>query len=87
MAEPQVPTPPTDEELDSYIRIRYRLLGIDISVLPVADDSVPMDQRRLLANGRDILRQEARAADFQIDPQFHLPMPFPAQLAAWTEES
>ena len=87
MPEPQTVTPPTDDELDSYIRIRYRLLGIDISVLPVDDASVPMDQKRLLANGRSILRQEVEAANFVIDPQFHLPMPFPAQLAAWTDES
>lgn len=83
---PQTPPAPTDEELDSYMKIRYRLLGIDISVLPEDDEKAPMDQKRLLANGRDILRQEVVAANFVIDPQFHLPMPFPAQLTAWTEE-
>lgn len=86
MAEPKAPPPPTDAELDTYIRTRYALLGIDISVLPADDDKMPMDQKRLLANGRDILRQEVVAANFVIDPQFQLPMPYVAQFAAWTEE-
>ena len=77
---------PTDEELDRYIRTRYVLLGIDISVLPESDSEAPMDQERLLRNGRSILRQEVVAADFQIDPQFHLPVPHPAPFTAWTEE-
>src|SRR5204863_1181462 len=64
MAEPKTPPPPTDAELDTYIRTRYALLGIDISVLPVDDAKAVMDQKRLLANGRDILRQEVTAADF-----------------------
>ena len=77
---------PTDEELNIYIRTRYALLGVDISVLPVSDDSAPMDQERLLANARLILRQDAEVAAFQIDPQFNLPMPFPAPFTAWTQE-
>jgi hypothetical protein len=84
---PQVPPPaPSDEELDRYIRTRYALLGIDISVLPADDEDAPMDQSRLLANARSILRQEVVAADFVIDPQFHLPVAHPAPFAAWTEE-
>lgn len=86
MSSPQVPPQPTDEELDRYIRTRYALLGIDISVLPVSDAQAPMDQERLLANGRDILRQDVVAADFEIDPQFHLPTPHPAPFVAWTAE-
>ena len=81
-----LPPPPGDAELDVYIRTRYALLGIDISVLPEADEDAPMDQQRLLANGRQILRQEVEAADFPIDPQFHVPMPYVAQFRAWTEE-
>lgn len=80
------PTPPTDAELDAYIRTRYRLLGVDVSVLPVDDPEAPMDQARLLENGRDILRQDAAAASFTFDPQLHLPAPFPAQFRAWTRE-
>lgn len=77
--------PPSDEELDRYIRTRYRLLGIDISVLPESDEEAPMDQERLLANGRSILRQDVEAADFEIDPQFNLPVAHPAPFVAWTE--
>ncbi len=86
MQDPTPPEPPTDEELDTYIRTRYALLGIDISVLPAADQEAPMDQERLLRNARSILRQDVTAADFQIDPQFTLPQPFPAPFTAWTEE-
>jgi hypothetical protein len=84
MQEPKVP-PPTDEELDRYIRTRYALLGIDISVLPVADPDAPMDQERLLRNGRSILREDVEVADFPIDPQLHLPQPFPAPFTAWSD--
>jgi hypothetical protein len=86
MQVPRRPPEPTDEELNVYIKTRYALLGIDISVLPVSDRNAPMDQERLLQNGRQILRQEVEAADFKIDPQFAVPMPFPPQLRAWTEE-
>lgn len=82
----QAPQTPSDEELDRYIRTRYALLGIDISVLPESDPDAPMDQERLLENGREILRQDVEAANFRIDPQFHLPQPYPAPFTAWTEE-
>ena len=86
MRVPTAPQEPSDAQLNEYIRTRYALLGIDISVLPVSDEDAPMDQERLLANGRQILRQEVTAADFEIDPQFNLPMPFPAPFVAWTAE-
>ena len=85
----QVPTPPpspSDEELDAYILTRYALLGIDISVLRESDPDAPMDQARLLENARSILRQEVIAADFEIDPQFHLPVAHPAPFVSWTGE-
>ena len=82
----QVPPDPTDEELDRYIRTRYALLGIDVSVLPESDEDAPMDQERLLGNGRSILRQDVTAANFEIDPQFNLPVSHPAPFTAWTEE-
>ena len=78
---------PSDEELDVYIRTRYALLGVDISVLPESDPDAPMDRERLLANGRSILRDGVVAAEFQIDPQFHLPVAHPAPFVAWTEEA
>ena len=83
---PARPDPPTDEELNVYIRTRYALLEIDISVLPESDEDAPMDQERLLENARSILRQDLTAADLDIDPQFHLPVPHPAPFLAWTEE-
>jgi hypothetical protein len=86
MRTPTPPPPPTDAELDVYIKTRYALLGIDISVLPEDDPRAVMDQKRLLANGRQILRQDAEAADVVIDAQFAVPMPYVAQFAAWTEE-
>jgi len=85
MTDRQLPSP-TDDELNIYIRTRYALLGVDISVLPGSDPDAPMDQERLLANGRTILRQDVVAADFDIDPQFNLPVPHPAPFVAWTEE-
>jgi hypothetical protein len=83
---PTPPPTPTDEELDRYILTRYALLGIDISVLPEADPDAPMDRERLLENGRSILRQDVEAADFEIDPQFHLPVAHPAPFLAWTDQ-
>ncbi len=83
---PQTPPDPTDEELNTYVLTRYKLLGIDISVLPESDEDAPMDQERLLVNARSILRQDVEAANFHIDPQFHLPVAFPAPFTAWTEE-
>ena len=84
---PQTPPVPTDEELNTYILTRYALLGIDISVLPESDEDAPMDQERLLENARSILRQDAEAANVELDPQFNLPMAFPAPFTGWTEES
>jgi hypothetical protein len=82
----QPPRDPTDEELDRYILTRYALLGIDVSVLPEEDAEAPMDLARLLENGRTILRQDVVAADFEIDPQFNLPVAHPAPFTKWTEE-
>ncbi|MBW3534743.1 MAG: hypothetical protein KY453_05920 [Gemmatimonadetes bacterium] len=82
---PQVPPAPTDEELDRYILTRYALLGVDVSVLPASDPDAPMDRERLLANARSILRDDVKAADFEIDPQLVVPMPFPAPFTSWTD--
>lgn len=85
MRQEAPPPSPTDDELDRYILTRYALLGIDISVLPESDPEAPMDRERLLANGRRILRQDVEAADFEIDPQFNLPVAHPAPFVAWTK--
>src|SRR4051794_20264747 len=71
MPEPVAPPPPTDAQLDTYIKTRYALLGIDISVLPVNAPDAVMDQQRLLSNARSILRTEVAIADGEIDSQFH----------------
>ena len=87
MTKPPVPRrDPTDEELDRYILTRYALMGIDVSVLPEVDPDAPMDLQRLLENGRTILRQDVTAAEFEIDPQFNLPVAHPAPFTKWTEE-
>jgi hypothetical protein len=80
------PVPPTDDELDALALTRYRLLGVDVSGLPVDDPSAPIDLRRLLANARATLRADAAAADFPLDPQLHVPALYPAPFVAWTEE-
>lgn len=79
-----MPEPPTDAELDTFIRTRFALLGIDITVLPQADPSAPIDQARVLSNARSILRSEATATEFPIDEQFVIPTLYPAPLEAWT---
>lgn len=85
-ATPTIPPAPSDAELDTYIRTRYALLGVDISVLPVDDPTAVMDQRRLLSNGRSILRDEVEIADVPLDPQRHIPVLYPAPFSAWTEQ-
>ena len=49
-------SPPTDDELNTWIIARLNLLGIDLSVLPVSDSSAPADQTRILSSVRSILR-------------------------------
>lgn len=87
MPDPVAPTPPTDDELNVYILTRYALLGIDISVLPVDDPDAVMDQQRLLADGRRILRAEVLIADAVVDSQFAIPSLYPSALSAWTTEA
>lgn len=50
------PTPPTDEELNTLIRARLALVGIDLGTLPVSDPAAPVDQTRLLSSVRGFLR-------------------------------
>jgi hypothetical protein len=50
------PTPPTDAELDTFVRARLALIGIDLNTLPVSDPAAPTDQTRLLASLRSFLR-------------------------------
>lgn len=80
-AAPTGPDPLTDEELDRYIRTRLRLIGVDLDVLPVSDESAPADQERVLASARRLLRQTVPAlSDYRLDPQSHPPVMYPAHL-------
>ncbi|WP_329109598.1 hypothetical protein OG792_12530 [Micromonospora sp. NBC_01699] len=79
-----VPPAPTDQELDVYIRTRYALLGIDISVLPENDPAAPMDQERVFASARSVIRQDPVIAAYPTDQQADVPTFYPVQLAQWT---
>jgi len=80
-----LPPPPSDEELDQYIRIRYALIGIDLSTLPENDPAAPMDQARVMANARSTLRQEVDYANYVPDQQAHAAFLYPAPTSIWTE--
>jgi hypothetical protein len=69
----------SDEELDTHILTRLRLLGVDLSVLPEDDREAPADRRRILASARRFLRSTPSAiADFAMDPQEVPPVMYPA---------
>ena len=68
----------SDGELDTHIRARLRLLGVDLSVLPEDDPEAPADQRRILASARRFLRTTPGAiAAFRMDPQAVPPEMYP----------
>ncbi|MDT8369613.1 MAG: hypothetical protein RQ745_10435 [Longimicrobiales bacterium] len=72
----------TDEELDTHILTRLRLLGVDLDVLPVRDPDAPADRTRILASARRFLRSTPGAiADFPLDPQEVPPTIYPAASA------
>lgn len=80
-------TPPTDAELDAYILTRLRLIGIDISVLPVNDPSAPADQTRVISSTRNILRNTVPAiSNYVANVQEVPPALYPAPLTEWTKE-
>lgn len=82
-----VTVPPTDAELDAYIRARLQLLGIDLGQLPVADASAPADQTRLLNSLRAFLRTTVPVVSgYRVDPEELPPVLYGAPHAAWTEE-
>jgi hypothetical protein len=74
---------PTDAELDVFILTRLKILGIDISVLPVDDANAPADQRRILASARGVLKNTVpTVSNYLIDVQDFPPVLYPAALAA-----
>lgn len=77
---PQVPEF-TDEELDAYILTRLKALGVDLSVLPTADESAPTDQNRILQSARRFLRTTPHVIHgFVMDPQVVVPGMYPVGL-------
>lgn len=74
-------TPPTDEELNTYIRARLNLLQIDITVLPEAT------QTSLLSGVRGILRNTVPPiSQYVADVQENPPTLYPAPFTYWTTE-
>jgi hypothetical protein len=71
----------TDEELDAYILTRLAALGVDLSVLPAADESAPTDQARVLQSARRFLRTTPHVIHgFEMDPQEVVPGMYPIGL-------
>lgn len=74
-------TPPTDEELNTYIRARLNLLSIDITVLPTAD------QNSLLSSCRTILRNTVvTISNYTPDVQTYAPALYTAPQSYWATE-
>ncbi len=74
--------PLTDDELDHFIELRLRHMGIDLSVLPGEDARAPADRRRVLAAVRRLLRDQMPVvADLALDPIAWPPILYPSGLA------
>jgi hypothetical protein len=79
-----VTIPPTDAELDAWIRARLALIGIDLAQLPLDDASAPSDQTRVLSSLRGFLRGTVpTVSNYLLDTQENPPVLYPAQLTAW----
>lgn len=79
--------PPTDDELDAWIRARLQLIGIDLGQLPLSDPSAPADQTRVMSSLRSFLRSTPPViSDFSPSVQDHPPVVYPSPLTAWTAE-
>ncbi len=89
------PTPPTDDELDTMIRARLALLGIDLDQLPPGTEPDPATgapgRDTALANLRSFLRTTVlplAAYRFGPDPalaqQVAPPLLYPSIVEAWT---
>ncbi len=76
---------PTDEQLDTFIRARLALIGVDLDDLPVDDPAAPADQVRLMESLRVFLRRvPAEISAFPMDPQLRIPALYPAEFTTWT---
>ena len=89
------PTPPTDDELDTLIRARLSLLGIDLDQLPPGTEADPATgapgRETALASMRSFLRTTVvplAAYRFGPDPnlaqQTAPPLLYPSVAWAWT---
>jgi hypothetical protein len=77
--------PPTDAELDAWIRARLQLIGIDLGQLPVSDPEAPADQTRVLSSLRNFLRSTPPVISaYSPSVQDHPPVVYPAPFSAWT---
>lgn len=73
--------PLTDDELDHFIGLRLRHMGIDLSVLPEEDSEAPADRRRVMTAIRRLLRYQMPAvADLSLDPIAVPPILYPSRL-------
>jgi hypothetical protein len=80
-------TPPTDDELNTFILARLATIGIDITTLPLSDSSAPADQTRVLSSVRSFIRNSTpQISQYVADVQENPPVVYPAQLAEWTLE-
>jgi hypothetical protein len=77
---------PTDAELDQLAKTYWALLGIDISVLPVADPTAVVDQARCLTSARSTLRGEVPITAYGgLDPQADIAVLYPVPFSQWTK--
>jgi hypothetical protein len=80
-------TPPTDDQLNTFIRARLALVGIDLETLPVSDSSAPSDQTRILSSLRSFLRSNPGViSNYVADVQENPPVLYPAPFSEWTDE-
>lgn len=78
-------TPPTDDELNTWILARLANIGIDITTLPLSDPGAPADQTRVLSSVRSFIRGDAKTISLYLaDVQENPPVEYPAQLTQWT---
>jgi hypothetical protein len=79
--------PPTDSELDAFIKTRLALIGSDLAQLPLSHAGAPADQTRVLSSLRSFLRGTVPAiSNYLADVQTFPPAEYPAPLTAWTED-
>lgn len=76
---------PSDAELNELILTRLKLIGIDISVLPVSDPTAPADQTRVLTAIRGLLLNTVPTLSaYELDVQSHPPVLYPSPFSQWT---